>query len=372
MPDVVPPVPSLPAAHAGAGVPLASLTTLGVGGPAERLLVAEDEDALVAAVLDADAAGRPLLVLGGGSNVVVGDHGIPGDVLVVRTRGCDDRDDPSGSGRVLRTLAAGEPWDAAVAATVRDGLAGLECLSGIPGATGATPIQNVGAYGQEVADTVVGVRALDRRTGDVVRLGVDELRFGYRDSALKGRADHVVLDVTFALERSRLGGPVRYGELARTVGARPGERVPADELRAAVLGLRRGKGMVLDPDDPDTRSAGSFFTNPQLTAEAFAALRARVAARLGDDVQPPEYPGDDGRVKTSAAWLIERAGFARGHARPGAAISTKHTLALTSRGGGAEDLLALAREVVDGVDAAFGVALHPEPVLVGARWPAPG
>jgi UDP-N-acetylmuramate dehydrogenase len=368
VPDVVPPVPSLPAARPGAGVPLASLTTLGVGGPAERLLVAEDEDALIAAVRDADAAGRPLLVLGGGSNVVVGDDPVPGDVVLVRTRGTADRDDPDDDGRVLRTVAAGEPWDAVVAASVEDGLAGLECLSGIPGATGATPIQNVGAYGQEVADTVVGVRAFSRRTGEVVHLGAADLRFAYRDSALKGRAEHVVLDVTFALRRSGLAGPVRYGELARAVGAEPGRGVPAAVLREAVLGLRRGKGMVLDPDDPDTRSAGSFFTNPILEPDAFAALRARVAERLGPGVEPPEYPADEGRAKTSAAWLIERAGFARGHARAGAAISSKHTLALTSRGGGAAELLALAREVADGVRDAFGVTLHPEPVLVGARW----
>jgi UDP-N-acetylmuramate dehydrogenase len=368
VPDVVPPVPSLPAARPGRDVPLASLTTLGVGGPAGRVLVAEDEDALVAAVRDADAAGRPVLVLGGGSNVVIADDPLPGDVVVVRTRGTDDRADPEDDGRVLRTVAAGEPWDAVVAAAVRDGLAGLECLSGIPGATGATPIQNVGAYGQEVADTIVAVRVLDRSTGRVERLGAEALGFAYRDSALKGRADRVVLDVTFALRRSELGGPVRYGELARAVGAEPGRPVPAALLRDAVLALRRGKGMVLDPDDPDTRSAGSFFTNPILDADAFDALRARVAERLGPDAEPPRYPGDDGRVKTSAAWLIERAGFEKGHARAGAAISSKHTLALTSRGGRASDLLALAREVAAGVQDAFGVALHPEPVLIGARW----
>ncbi|MEV4422435.1 UDP-N-acetylmuramate dehydrogenase [Patulibacter sp. NPDC049589] len=367
---MVPPVPGLPEARPGAAVPLAGLTTLGVGGPAERLVVSTDEAALIAAVRDADAAGRPLLVLGGGSNLVVGDGPLAGDVVVVRTRGTADADGAAedGTARVLRTVAAGEPWDAVVAASVADGLAGLECLSGIPGATGATPIQNVGAYGQEVADTVVAVRTLDRRTGTVGTLGARELRFAYRDSALKGRADHLVLDVTFALRPSGLGGPVRYGELARAVGAQAGDHVPAAELREAVLALRRGKGMVLDPEDPDTRSAGSFFTNPLLDDAGLAALRARVAERLGPDEVPPVYPGDDGRSKTSAAWLIERAGFAKGHARGGAAISSKHTLALTSRGGGASDLLALAHEVADGVEAAFGVALHPEPVFVGVRW----
>jgi UDP-N-acetylmuramate dehydrogenase len=364
-------VPGLPVARPGTAVPLASLTTLAVGGPAERLIVASDEDALRAAVLGADAAGRPLLVLGGGSNVVVADEGVAGDVVVVRTSGETDAEDaggPDGARRVLRTVAAGEPWDAVVARAVADGLSGLECLSGIPGATGATPIQNVGAYGQEVADTIVAVRVLDRATGEARRLSASELGFAYRDSALKGRSDRVVLDVTFALEDSPLGAAVRYGELARTVGAEPGERVPAAELRDAVLRLRRGKGMVLDPHDPDTRSAGSFFTNPILDDAAFADLRARVADRLGADARPPEYPAGEGHAKTSAAWLIERAGFPKGHARTGAAISSKHTLALTSRGGGAGDLLALAREVADGVHAAFGVALHPEPVLVGARW----
>ncbi|MSW51299.1 MAG: UDP-N-acetylmuramate dehydrogenase [Actinobacteria bacterium] len=361
----------MPDARSGSDVPLSTLTTLGIGGRADRVVVAEDEAALVAAVTAVDRADRPLLVLGGGSNVVVADDPLPGDVVVVRTRGTRDAEDaggPGGAPRVLRTVAAGEPWDVVVADAVADGLAGLECLSGIPGATGATPIQNVGAYGQEVADTIVAVRVLDRRTGEVATLPAEALGFAYRDSVLKGRDDRVVLDVTFALERSGLGAPVRYGELARTVGASAGERVPAAELRDAVLALRRGKGMVLDPADPDTRSAGSFFTNPILAQDDFAAFRARVAERLGADVEPPEYEAGPGLRKTSAAWLIDRAGFGKGHAREGAAISSKHTLALTSRGGDAADLLALAREVADGVHAAFGVALHPEPVLVGTRW----
>ncbi|WP_370695356.1 UDP-N-acetylmuramate dehydrogenase [Patulibacter sp.] len=368
---MVPPVPGLPAARPGPAIPLATLTTLGIGGPAERVLVARDEASLIEAIADADRAGRPLLVLGGGSNVVVSDDPLPGDVVLVRTRGTHDAEDaggPGGAPRVLRTVAAGEPWDAVVAAAVADGLAGLECLSGIPGATGATPIQNVGAYGQEVADTIVAVRVLDRRTGEVATLPAEALGFAYRDSVLKGRDDRVVLDVTFALERSGLGAPVRYGELVRSVGAAAGERVPAAQLRDAVLALRRGKGMVLDPSDPDTRSAGSFFTNPILDDDAFAAFRARVADRLGPDVQPPEYEAGPGRRKTSAAWLIDRAGFEKGHARDGAAISSKHTLALTSRGGDAADLVALAREVAGGVERAFGIALHPEPVFVGARW----
>lgn len=371
VPDDVPPVPGLPPARAGDRIAVATLTTLATGGPADRVLVADDEDALVGAVRDADRDDRRLLLLGGGSNVVVADGPFHGDVVAIRTRGTRDREDtgPGGAPRVLRTVAAGEPWDAVVAASVRDGLAGLECLSGIPGATGATPIQNVGAYGQEVADTIVAVRLLDRRSGRVTATDASDLGFGYRHSALKGRDDRIVLDVTFALEPSRLGGPVRYGELARTVGAEGGARVPADELRAAVLELRRGKGMVLDPADPDTRSAGSFFTNPILDDDAFADLGVRVVERLGPDAPPPPgHPAGPGRTKTSAAWLIERAGFARGHARSGAAISAKHTLALTTRGGTTDDLLGLAREVADGVREAFGVALVPEPVLVGTSW----
>lgn len=365
-PSDSPPVPGLPAARAGRDVALAGLTTLGLGGPAERLIVAADEPSLVAAVRDADAAGRPLLLLGGGSNLVVADGPLPGDAVAIRTTGVEDRE--AGDGRVLRTVAAGEAWDEVVRSAIADGLCGLECLSGIPGAAGATPIQNVGAYGQEVAETIVAVRALDRRGGEVVELDAAACAFRYRDSAFKGHDRHVVLAVTFALERSPLGRPIRYAELARTLAVEVGARVPADEVRDAVLGLRRGKGMVLDPTDPDTRSAGSFFTNPILDPEAFAALERRIAAALGDDQRPPRFPEADGRLKTSAAWLIERAGFARGYARPGAAISSKHTLALTSRGGDAADLLALAREVAAGVELRFGVALRPEPVLVGARW----
>ena len=363
-----PPPTALPPARPGRGVPLAELTTLGLGGPAEALTVAEDEAALVAAVRAADAAGRPLLLVAGGSNLVIGDGPVAGEVVVVRTRGVEDASDPEDPERLLRTVAAGEPWDAVVAGAVADGLAGIECLSGIPGCAGATPIQNVGAYGQEVADVLAEVRLLDRRTGAIERRGPEACGFGYRDSAFKGSDRHVVLSVTFALRRSALGEPVRYAELAARLGIDVGARAPLGAVRDAVLALRRGKGMVVDPADPDTRSAGSFFTNPILDEEAFAELERRVASRLGRDVRPPRHPAGAGRWKTSAAWLIERAGFARGHARPGAAISSKHTLALTSRGGTTADLLALAHEVADGVEEAFGVALRPEPVLVGVAW----
>ena len=337
---------------------LADLTTLRLGGPAGRLVEASTEDDLVAAVRAADAAQEPLLVLAGGSNVVVADDGFPGTVVHVLTSGVD-RD-----GATL-VAQAGEPWDPFVERAVREGLAGVEALSGIPGSTGATPIQNVGAYGQEVAETIVGVRAYDRAAEAIVDLTPQECAFTYRHSAFKGRSLHLILSVTFALRRDPRGGAARYAELARTLDVEPGARVPLRAVRDAVLALRTGKGMVLDDADHDTWSAGSFFTNPILDGDAFAALQQRAGER------PPSWPEADGRVKTSAAWLIERAGFAKGYA-PAAlggrvALSSKHTLALTNRGEATtEDLLALAREIRGGVRERFGVTLVNEPVLVGA------
>jgi UDP-N-acetylmuramate dehydrogenase len=349
---------------------LADLTTLRLGGPAGRYVLAGDEEEVVAAVGAADAAGEPLLVLAGGSNVVVADEGFGGVVVHLATRGVERREE---DGRALLTVQAGEPWDPFVARCVGEGLAGVEALSGIPGSVGATPIQNVGAYGQEVAETIAGVRVLDRRTGTIEELGPEECAFSYRSSVFKRTPGRwVVLAVTFALDRDELSRPVRYAELARALGVEPGDRAPLGDVRAAVLRLRRGKGMVIDPDDPDSVSAGSFFTNPVLEADAFARLVERVHERFGPHVQPPSWPESDGRVKTSAAWLIERAGFAKGHGDPATiAISAKHTLALTNRGAGTTALLvALAREVADGVRREFGVDLVPEPVFVGHEWPA--
>jgi UDP-N-acetylmuramate dehydrogenase len=249
-----------------------------------------------------------------------------------------------------------------VAAAVAEGLAGIECLSGIPGSAGATPIQNVGAYGQEVAETIVAVRVHDRRRDEIVTLTPDECGFAYRTSRFKHNDRFVVLSVCFSLAVSGRSAPIRYAELSRALGVAQGDRVPLADARTAVLALRAGKGMVLDPADPDTFSVGSFFTNPVLDGTGFAALRAR-ADGLGE---PPAWPGVDGSVKTSAAWLIERAGFAKGYGRDGVAISGKHTLALTNRGDGTTSaLLGLAREIRDGVAGRFGVALHPEPVLIG-------
>jgi UDP-N-acetylmuramate dehydrogenase len=340
--------------HEQTGVPLAGLTTLRLGGPAARLVVAETDDEVVETVRAVDARGEPLLVLGGGSNVVIADAGFDGTVLQVATRGVE----VAARAEHALEIAAGVDWDHAVSLAVDEGYAGIEALSGIPGRVGAAPIQNVGAYGQEVAQTIARVRVLDRSTHDVVDLGPDDCGFGYRDSVFKRTPDRwVVLGVAFALEHSRLGVPVRYAELARRLGVEVGDRAPAADVRHAVLDLRRGKGMVLDPADHDTWSAGSFFTNPLLDPAD--------AARLPD--QAPRWPERDGRVKTSAAWLIEQAGFGKGYGAGAARVSSKHTLALTNRGGAtADDLLALARELRDGVRSRFGVELTVEPVLVGA------
>ena len=334
-------------------VPLAGLTTLRLGGPARRVLTATTDEDVVEAVREADAGGEPLLVLGGGSNLVAPDDGFDGTVLRVSTHGLSEA--PQAEHALL--VEAGVDWDHVVALAVQEGYAGIEALSGIPGQVGAAPIQNIGAYGQDLAQTVAWVRALDRSTGDVVVLDNAACRFTYRHSAFKGTDRYVVLAVALALEHSRDGAPVRYAELARRLGVEVGDRVPAADVRAAVLELRRGKGMVLDPGDHDTWSAGSFFTNPVLPAGDAARL-------LPDDA--PRWPEGDG-VKTSAAWLIERSGFAKGHGSGPVTLSTKHTLALTNRGGATTaDLLALAREVRDGVRNRFGITLENEPVILGA------
>lgn len=340
---------------------LADLTTLRLGGPAGSYLPVAEDEALTTAVSDADASGEPVLVVGGGSNLVVDDDGFPGTVVHLLSRGVEVHDD--GRDVVSVTVAAGEPWDALVARAVAEGWVGVEALSGIPGTVGATPIQNVGAYGQDVAQTISRVRVWDRVLRGRRTFAAAECGFGYRHSRFKAdRYDawggrHLVLDVTFELERGSLSAPVGYAELARTLGVAVGGRAPLAEVREAVLGLRRGKGMVLDPADHDTWSAGSFFTNPVVDP-----------AQVPDGA--PSYPQPDGGVKTSAAWLIEHAGFGKGHGldRPGArvSLSTKHTLALTNRGGASTaDLLDLAREVRDGVAERFGITLVNEPVLVG-------
>jgi UDP-N-acetylmuramate dehydrogenase len=340
-------------------------TTLRLGGPAREWVRATTEQEVIDAVTEADAAGTPVLVLGGGSNLVVADEGFAGRVVEVATRGItpDTEDDGAQCGGVVVRVAAGEGWDDLVATAVERGWVGIEALSGIPGSVGATPIQNVGAYGQEVAQTIASVRVWDRTLRGVRTFAAADCHFGYRHSRFKGDPGrHVVLSVDFQLRTGTLGAPVTYAELARTLGVETGGRAPLAAVREAVLGLRSGKGMVLDDADPDTWSAGSFFTNPFLTAEQ--------AAALPDDA--PRWEQPDGRVKSSAAWLIEHVGFGKGHGlelRGGrVSLSTKHTLALTNRGGASTgDLLALAREVRDGVEAAYGVRLVNEPVLVGCE-----
>jgi UDP-N-acetylmuramate dehydrogenase len=336
---------------------LAPLTTLRLGGPATRLVTATDTEEIPPLVRELN----PGLVLAGGSNVVVADEGYPGTVLLVRTRGVDARGDRD---VITLTVAAGEPWDEVVARTVAEGWAGVECLSGIPGTAGATPIQNVGAYGQDMTGgTVTSVRAYDRERDEVRVLAAEECGFGYRSSVFRHSARYVVLEVTYRLHRSGLSTPVRYAELARTLGVDIGGRAPLAEVREAVLKLRTGKGMVLDPSDPDTRSAGSFFTNPVLDPVAYAAFADRIATLPVP--APAAWPDADGAVKLSAAWLIQHAGFARGYGRDGVSISGKHTLALTNRGTGTTAaLLDLAREIVAGVHAIFGVTLRPEVMLV--------
>ena len=339
---------------------LADLTTLHVGGPAARLVTATTTDRVIDAVSECDARREPVLVLGGGSNLLVGDDGFDGTVVRIATRGVTLEAADRCGGAVVR-VAAGEPWDDVVAQAVARRWIGVEALSGIPGCTGATPVQNVGAYGQEVAETVSSVRTWDRQEGRVRTLAAVDCEFSYRSSRFKqerfrGGPRFVILEVTFQLRLADLSAPVRYAELARALGVDVGGRVPVEQVRAAVLELRRAKGMVLDAADHDTWSAGSFFTNPVLAADD--------AARLPE--QAPRWPLPDGRVKTSAAWLIEHAGFGRGYGAPGpATLSGKHTLALTNRGGArAKDLLDLARVVRDGVRAAYAVELSPEPVLV--------
>ena len=334
---------------------LADRTTLRVGGPADSWIIARTEDELVDAVRRADRDGTPVLLLGGGSNLLVADEGFGGIVVEIANRGTDAQ---VNGDTVRLALAAGEPWDDVVSSVVAHGWTGIEALSGIPGLAGATPVQNVGAYGQDVASVVVGVRALDRRSGQVRELTADDCSFGYRTSRFKRERDGwVVLSVTMDLGTSGMSR-VRYPELARSLGVAVDAEAPVAAIRGAVLALRTRKGMVVDADDPDTWSAGSFFTNP--------IVPATVADALPSDC--PRYPAAEG-VKLSAAWLIQQSGCGPGFAlspESRAAISSKHTLALTNRGGAtAADLVELAREVRRRVERTFGIPLEPEPVLVG-------
>jgi UDP-N-acetylmuramate dehydrogenase len=347
---------TVPAPHETADrrVELADLTTLRLGGPAAELVEAQDEASLIEAVRSADAAGTPVLVVGGGSNLVVADEGYPGRVVVVRNRGLRVEADLCGGAYV--EVGAGEDWDDVVAAAVENGWVGIEALSGIPGTAGATPIQNVGAYGQEVAQTIARVRTWDRTDGQIRSFASADCGFGYRTSRFKQEPErYVVLDTTFQFRLGERGAPVQYAELADALGVAIGERAQSRDVREAVLALRRRKGMVLDPEDHDTWSTGSFFTNPVVPADAVPE-------------GAPSWPQPGGLVKTSAAWLIEQAGFGKGYGNDRVRLSSRHTLALTNRGTATtSELLELARELQTGVEQRFGITLVNEPVLVGCR-----
>ena len=331
---------------------LSDLTTLRLGGCADRLVDAGTGDELVDAIRTADEADEPVLIVGGGSNLVAADAGWSGVVVRVRTSGVQLARDGDA---LAVTVAAGESWDDFVALTVAEGWSGLASMSGIPGLAGATPVQNVGAYGSEVADTITAVEVYDRSTGTTAMWTPAQCGFGFRTSAFKHTDRYIVLAVTFALRRSPDAVPVRYAELARRLGISPGDVAPSTDVRETVLDLRRSKGMVLDAGDHDTWSVGSFFVNPFVDAA----------------VAPPDCPQwtVDGRVKLSAAWLIENAGFHRGYGLPGkVAVSTKHSLALTNRGGATTaELLELAREIRGGVEKEYGIRLAPEAHLVGVE-----
>jgi len=351
-------------------IPLAPLTTLELGGSAHHLVEATDVESAIDGVRWARSQKQPLAVLGGGSNVVVADRGWPGLVLRAAMRGIELE---RGVHQTRMVVAAGEPWDELVEMTIAEDLAGLECLSGIPGWVGATPIQNVGAYGQEVAETIASVRVLDLDTLVVRELESKDCGFAYRSSVFRRNpGKFLVLAVTFRLQSG--GRPiVRYRELARSLqveGATPSLR----DVRGAVLDLRRSKSMVLDSADPNRRSAGSFFLNPVLNVDAAKALqeRARAEGALAADETLPGFDDGEGRIKVPAAWLVERAGFAKGTRRGCVGLSSRHALALVHHGGGtAAELVALAGEIRVEVRERFGVLLEPEPFFLGFRDPNP-
>ena len=342
-------------------VPLAPLTTLRIGPVARRLITCTSTEQVVGALRATDAGSSPacgrVLVLAGGSNVVLADD--LADLTVVLLANTEI----SVEGNIVRA-EAGAVWDDVVVTSLAYGLGGLECLSGIPGSAGATPVQNVGAYGADVADTIRRVRLLDRRTGEDRWVSPDVLQFGYRTSILRHSQAAVVLEVEFALDAEGRSAPLRYGELAAALDAEPGSRADPARVREAVLSLRAGKGMVLDEADHDTWSVGSFFTNPVVSPAEYERLKESV------DRPVPSYPAPDG-VKLAAGWLVERAGFGKGYPGDGAParLSTQHALALTNRGNATTaDVIALARTVRDGVRTTFGIELTPEPILIGAAF----
>ena len=330
---------------------LSKYTTLHVGGPAQKIVHARTEAELIATVHDADEAGRPILILGGGSNMLVADEGFSGTVIRVETSGNSYEIDACSGG--MLQVSAGESWDEFVAFTIEKGLANLECLSGIPGTIGGAPIQNIGAYGHEVSEVIARVRAYDRREKSVKTFAASDCKFSYRSSRFKEEPGRwVILDLTFQLRRGEKSLPIQYAELANALGLKIGDRAPIKDIREAVLVIRSHKGMLAG----DSWSAGSFFTNPILSAE--------LASQLPESA--PRWPLSDGRVKTSAAWLMENAGVHKGDRYEGAAISPKHVLALTNTGNAkAQDLIELARSARSKVEAAFGITLAAEVQLIG-------
>jgi UDP-N-acetylmuramate dehydrogenase len=360
---------------------LSALTTTRVGGPARELLEPADADQLVQATRDAWGSGEPWLILGGGSNLVIADEGFDGTVIRVATKGVQQ---VPVDGMVRVRVQAGESWDELVASTIGQGLVGLEALSGIPGSVGAAPIQNIGAYGQELSDSLLAIDFLDYLTGELTRVPADELKLGYRTSAIKQGRHGLVVAVELQLSDGSLSEPIAYSQLASALGVELGDQVPTADVREAVLRLRASKGMVLSPDDPDSVSSGSFFTNPIVGARFASELppdapRWPIEAEPTPTVVPLESfdanalrprLASERQVKLSAAWLIEQSGIRRGFALPGsrAAISSKHTLALVNTGGAtAEQVAELARYVQSRVFNQFGVLLQPEPVLVGVH-----
>jgi len=340
-------------------VPLAPMTTFRIGGPARWFVEAATEADVRAAVQHAAEHKLPLFVLGGGSNLLVSDDGFPGLVLRIALRGIEERES---AGKRISEAAAGEDWDAFVALAVSRGCAGIECLSGIPGTVGGTPVQNVGAYGQEVADTISSVRVLDTTSGEITDLANSDAGFTYRSSIFNSaqRGRYIVLRVAYALAP---GAPprVEYADLKQYFEGKPQPTLA--ETREAVRQIRLSKAMLLVPGDEDSRSAGSFFKNPIISTTEYARIAGIVASR---GLKPPSYPAPDGRVKLAAAWLVEQSGFTKGYVRGAAGISRRHALAIVNRGGAsAADILALKDEIQQRVFDSFGLQLQPEPVFLG-------
>lgn len=346
-------------------IKLAPLTTFRVGGPARYFIEASNEETVQQALVWAKERGLPLFILGGGSNIIVADGGFKGLVVQIALKGIDEEIQ---NGRAIITAAAGEDWDAFVAWCVERDFAGFECLSGIPGFVGGTPVQNVGAYGQEVSETIVSVRALDRKSANVVEISNEACGFSYRHSIFNTteRESYVVLSVTYALT-PHAGPALRYADVQRYF-AGYNAAPTLKEVRNAVCEIRARKSMVISPDDPNSQSAGSFFKNPIISEKEFVEVeeRAKSLGVVGPCETVPRYPAGEGQAKIPAAWLIERAGFYKGYVRGPAGLSTNHTLAIINRGGAtAKDILVLMREIQTTVEEKFSVQLKPEPVFVG-------